>query len=458
MLKHGRTAQFFVNERAMATDHPLRVAPTVAPTAPKALTIQLLLALAAMLALVSGCAHQPPAPIDPEAQWPMPESMHEFVLESPDQQVIGELQTIRAHRDDTFPDIARRFNVGYEELVTANPGIDPWLPGEGTRILIPSQWILPNAPRKGIVVNLAAMRLFYYVPPTKASAKSRKGKGTHSSGPIRVITHPVGIGRVKWNTPQGTTRIVAKNEAPAWRPTAAILKEHAEMGDPLPAVVPPGPDNPMGNYVMRLGWPEYAIHGTNKPASIGLRGTHGCLRMYPEDIEALFQSVPVNTPVAVVNQPQLVGNHNGALLLQRYPALEDDRRNHRRNLNAQLRQAQAAHIKKNGAASKRTLNWTLIGETLKQQRALPVPVSDTEASYDDWLAHAGTPVKNRVPGNATWDGEGDATHPQSNTLATNETAENDLARDSASQNEASQIQRASNMNVKAQSNHTPIGR
>src|SRR5512143_3935841 len=246
---------------------------------------------------------------------PTPVAMHEFTIDPMDD-VVGTVQVIRARDEDTLSDIARRFNVGYEELVSANPGVDPWLPKAGTEVVIPTEFVLPDAKREGIVINLAAMRLFYF-PKTKPGE------------PQQVITHPIGIGRVGWRTPEGATRIVSKTEAPAWTPTPAIRKEHAADGDPLPKVVPAGPDNPLGTHVLRLGWPEYAIHGTDKPPSIGLRGTHGCLRMYPEDIVGVYEAVPVGTPVTVVNQPFLAGWRGDTLVMQTYPVLEDDKRKHR---------------------------------------------------------------------------------------------------------------------------------
>src|SRR5512143_1817087 len=248
---------------------------------------------------------------------PSPVAMYEFTL-NPGDDVVGSVQVVRARDEDTLSDIARRFNVGYEEIVSANPGVDPWLPKVGTEVVIPTMFVLPDAKRQGIVINLAAMRLFYF-PQTKPGA------------PQKVITHPIGIGRVGWRTPEGNTKIVSKTEAPAWIPTPSILKEHAANGKPLPKVVPPGEDNPMGSHALRLGWPEYAIHGTDQPPSIGLRGTHGCLRMYPEDIVGIYNAVPVGTPVTVVNQPFLVGWRGETLVMQTYPVLEDDKRKHRQH-------------------------------------------------------------------------------------------------------------------------------
>lgn len=210
--------------------------------------------------------------------------------------VIGEIQHVVAQHEDTLLDIGRRHGVGYEEVVAANPGIDPWLPGEGTQVLIPSRYILPDDVREGIVVSLAEHRLYYF-PRPKAGAT-----------PI-VKTYPISIGKMDWNTPLGLTSIVNKRTKPTWYPPESVLREHEAEGRPLPKAVPPGPDNPLGDYAMRLGIPggAYLIHGTNRPAGVGMQVTHGCIRMFPEDIEELFGITAVNTPVRMIDQPYKMG-------------------------------------------------------------------------------------------------------------------------------------------------------
>lgn len=220
--------------------------------------------------------------------------------------IIGQPIHIKAEYEDTFVALARRYNVGFNELRLANPDVDPWLPGKGTEIVIPKQYILPDAPREGIVVNLAEMRLYYF--PTQSDKYYGK-----------VFTYPMGVGRKGWTTPLGTTTIVRKNAHPAWYPPESIRKEHAASGDPLPQVVPPGPDNPLGQYALYLGWPAYLIHGTSKPAGIGLRVSHGCLRMFPEDIAAMFSMAEVGTKVTVIDQPYKFGWHNGKLYMAAHP-------------------------------------------------------------------------------------------------------------------------------------------
>ncbi len=226
-----------------------------------------------------------------------------FVLPPRDVALVGYLQEATTCQEDTLLDIARLYNVGYQEIVLANPDVDPWLPGEGTRVLVPTRYILPDAPRKGIVLNLAEMRLYFY-------PKCRAGESP------QVMTFPVSIGRGEWETPLGTTQVVKKVADPTWYPPKSIRAEHAAEGDPLPKVVPPGPDNPLGRFALRLGLPGYLIHGTNKPYGIGMKVSHGCVRLYPEDIEVLFREVPMGTPVRIVNQPYKTGWHLGVLYLE----------------------------------------------------------------------------------------------------------------------------------------------
>ncbi len=318
----------------------------------------------------------------------MPAATNEFSFDPAREDVVGTLQVIQANEEDTLSDIARRFNLGYEEIVSANPGVDPWLPRAGTEIVLPTQFVLPNAPRQGIVINLAAMRLFYFPPAQPGAAQ-------------RVITHPLGIGRVEWNTPIGTTKIASKTESPTWIPTASIRREHAANGDPLPAKVPPGPDNPLGTHVLRLGWPAYSIHGTDKPPSIGLRGSHGCLRMYPEDIVRIYDMVPVGTPVRVVNQPQLFGWRGRALYFQSYPVFEDDNRKHDVLTNKLLAAALESPREQPGVRPPVVINQALIDEMTEHPRALAMPVSLQTLTVQTYLAQA-VRVMNTLPIDASW--------------------------------------------------------
>ena len=213
----------------------------------------------------------------------------------------------KATAEDTLLDVARRFNIGQNEIVLVNPDVDRWLPGSKTPILIPNSRILPDVPRKGLTLNLPEYRLYYFSTDNKT-----------------VITHPVSIGRQDWTTPLGQTKIVQKKADPTWTPPASIKKEHAEKGEILPDVVPAGPDNPLGLFALRLGIPGYLIHGTNKPFGVGMRVSHGCVRMYPEDIEKLFPEVKVGMPVNIVNQPIKVGWLDKKIYIEVHPQLEGE--------------------------------------------------------------------------------------------------------------------------------------
>ena len=284
-------------------------------------------ALLAAALVAAGCQvtrHAEPTPPEPPPppQIQDPVATHKFRFDPEHDEVVGELQITHVQGEDTLPDIARRFNVGYEEILRANPGVDPWLPGVGRAIVVPTQFVLPDAPREGLVVNLAQLRVFYYPKPAKLK------KGEVDDGLRTVITHPIGIGKIGWQTPEGSTKVTSKQKNPTWTPPVSVRKEHKENGDPLPARVPPGPDNPLGAYKMTLGWPSYLVHGTNKPYGVGMRSSHGCIRFYPEDIAQLYDQIPVGTKVTVVNQPFVFGWHRDAMYVQAFPILEDDDREH----------------------------------------------------------------------------------------------------------------------------------
>jgi L,D-transpeptidase ErfK/SrfK len=234
-----------------------------------------------------------------------------YVLPSGQDTVIGEVQQAVARHEDTLLDIGRRYGVGYEEIVAANPLVDPWLPGEGKQVLIPSRYILPDGPREGVVVSLAEHRLYYF-PPVK------------SGEPATVRTYPISTGKMDWKTPLGVTRIVNKREKPIWYPPESVRREHEAEGRPLPKAVPAGPDNPLGDHAMRLGIPggAYLIHGTNRPAGVGMQVTHGCIRMFPEDIAELYKLVPVNTVVRLIDQPYRMGWHGNELYIEVHAPIE----------------------------------------------------------------------------------------------------------------------------------------
>ncbi|RRQ20653.1 L,D-transpeptidase family protein [Thiohalobacter thiocyanaticus] len=235
-----------------------------------------------------------------------------FPLPPDDVDLVGRIQVIEAAHEDTLLDIARRHQLGHDEILLANPGVDRWLPGADTRVTLPTRFILPAGEREGLVLNVPEMRLYYYPPA---------GRGERPE----VRTWPVSVGRMDWNTPLGSWKISRKQTDPAWYPPASIREEAAARGEPLPEVVPPGPDNPLGQHALRLSVPGYLIHGTNKPWGIGMRVTHGCIRMYPEDVAVLYEQVPVGTPVRIVNQTVKAGWLLGTLYLEVHPPLEEDR-------------------------------------------------------------------------------------------------------------------------------------
>jgi len=324
-------------------------------------------AVALTAALLTGCSGLPEAGT---AQAPEPVPNDVFVLPPAGTDVVGRVQVAIARHEDTLPDIARRYDLGYEEIVAANPGVDPWLPGEGTPVVLPTAFILPPGPREGLVVNLASMRLFYYAEP-------EPGK------PAVVVTHPVGIGREGWRTPRGRFRITQKTADPAWTVPASVRREHAAQGNPLPAVVPPGPDNPLGAYAMRLSNPNYLIHGTNKPWGVGMRVSHGCLRLYPEDIARLFQAVPKGTPVRIIDEPYLAGWRDGQLYLEAHAPLAE----HAKQLKGGLQPMDAALA----AASEGravSVNLDRAAGIAGQARGLPLPVAADSPGLEDVLAAA----------------------------------------------------------------------
>lgn len=221
----------------------------------------------------------------------------------------GENKQTIANKDEDLLDIARRFDLGQNEIIRLNPKVDRWLPTAGEKIQLQSERLLPEAPRSGLVLNLPEFRLYYFPK-------------TQNNEPASVITHPISIGRQDWDTPLGQTKIVEKKENPTWTPPESIKKEHAAKGDPLPDVVAAGPDNPLGLYAMRLGIPGYLIHSTNKPFGVGMRVSHGCIRMYPEDMARLFPAIKVNTAVTIVNQAVKVGWFENSLYIEVHPPLE----------------------------------------------------------------------------------------------------------------------------------------
>jgi L,D-transpeptidase ErfK/SrfK len=318
-----------------------------------------LIALSVCVLALNGCAVRKSLlerPSVAPGQLEKESGRNEFPIAGGDE-VIGRLAAVRLEKGDTLPDIARHFGLGINALTAANPGLDVWVPPAGERILLPLSFILPESPRKGIVINLPTMRLFQY---------KREGDK------LVVSTYPVGVGTNERPTPTGQMHVARKATRPTWHVPASIAEDHRKKGDPLPAKVPPGPLNPLGECALYLSKPSYLIHGTNKPASIGLNASNGCLRMYPENVKTLYDDTPVKTPVAIVNQPYLVGQRDGVLYLEAHAPLEESGAVELDKINAKLR-----NIEKKSA---RTLDWKKVKQVQAEARGIPVAIEISQGS------------------------------------------------------------------------------
>lgn len=262
--------------------------------------------------------------------------------------------------EDTLADIAVRFGIGYTELMAANRHMDPWLPRPGIPVILPTWHLLPDAPRRGIVINLPEQRLYYFP----------------EDGP--PVTYPIGIGTDNEDLFTGETRVVLKRKNPSWRPTPSMRAR-----DPsLPEVIPPGPDNPLGAYALNLGIPYIVIHGTNRPYSVGRRSSSGCFRLYPQHIEALFARVAVGTPVTVIDQPVKAAWHEGRLYVEVHPGVdesEDLALSGRLTAPPDLAQVRAVVAR---AAGERAdmVDWAEVDLQAVRRTGLPVPVTPEPTS------------------------------------------------------------------------------
>jgi len=286
-----------------------------------------------------------------------------YPLPPPGESLIGEVASLPGERRDTLSDIARRYNVGWDAIRQANPGVNAWMVDRDVSVILPTQYILPAAPREGIVLNLAEMRVYYY-PPAKAGQ------------PREVVTYPASIGRMDWRTPLGPTTIVRKQENPVWNPPASIKREHAEKGDFLPDSVPAGDDNPLGRYALYLGRSGYLIHGTNRPYGIGMRVTHGCVRLYPEDVEELFHRVPVGTRVLMLDAPFKAGWKDNVLYVEAHPAFNEEAEPEAHKDISPVRQVVTDALR---GQPHTPINWAEIELIAKRASGVPVPTSITRS-------------------------------------------------------------------------------
>ena len=268
--------------------------------------------------------------------------------------LIGVVQQTVARPQDTILSLAQEFELGYEELMAANPGIDEWVPGDGVQVVLPSQFILPRPWYRGIYVNLAELRVYYAATPT-------------ASGRGLVETYPISIGRGDWQTPVAMTRVIDKIVNPTWYPPDSVRREHELAGDPLPRSVPPGEDNPLGKYALQLGMPGYFIHGTNRPYAIGMKATHGCIRMRPADIEIFFGNVGRGTPVTIQFQPFKSALIEGVVYFEAHGGGQTELMD--RYLGEEIRKIHQL------AGRKITIDWERLIAVAKQGRGIPVPLN-----------------------------------------------------------------------------------
>ena len=309
---------------------------------------------------------------------PLTASAESIPLSPTGSDLVGKIRYVKAQQGDTLIDIAHRNSVGQDEIVMANPTESRyyWVPGEGTKVKIPAQFILPDAPRVGIVVNIPEMRMYYYPP------------GADKESPTEVHTFPISIGRMDWKSPLGVTKIVEKIKDPTWTPPESIKKEHALDGEILPDVVPAGPDNPLGQFAMRLGVKgSYLIHGTgqNKADGIGMMVTHGCMRMYPEDVAQLFPKVIVGTQVNLVNQPVKVGWRGDTLYVEVSQPLDEDHLSY-----SQLAsQANSLIQKKTADHPGFAINQAALKQALENPNGIPTPISGAAAAANQAESHEG---------------------------------------------------------------------
>jgi len=264
--------------------------------------------------------------------------------------LVGSVSYIRTEYRDTLLDIARRYDVGYDEITRANPKVNIWLPGKGTRVVIPQLFVLPATPQRGITLNLAERRIYYFPPSVDSET-------------VWVMTFPVGIGREGWQTPTGPATVIRKTVQPSWTPPQSIREESLQQGIILPDQVPPGPDNPLGEYAISLSLPGYLLHGTNKPDGIGMRVSHGCIRLYPEDIETLFNYVALDTPVWITDQPDKVGWRGDFLYLESHPVAYDRSRYHELEL--------IDEIERVVGAEQVELDWSLVEQVHRRADGVP---------------------------------------------------------------------------------------
>lgn len=291
--------------------------------------------------------------------WTHAAPLEEHVLPAENIDLLDRMHITSVDSEQTLIEVARQHGIGQEEIRNANPMVDRWRPRLGSRVIIIGQRLLPTRQREGIVINLPEFRLYYFPKPASGAA--------HAT----VITVPISVGRMDWKTPLGQTRIVSKQKDPSWTPPESIRAEHAADGEILPKVVPPGPDNPLGGYALRLGIPGYLIHGTDKEFGVGMQVTHGCMRLLPEHVEALFGMVSPGTSVRLMNQPIKLGWGEKGLYLEVHPALEEEGY----DLETELVQTRERIDQELAAWPELALDESQLATSLIEKTGLPVLIS-----------------------------------------------------------------------------------
>ena len=280
----------------------------------------------------------------------------EFPLER-GQAAVGAVDTYKTKASDNLLDLARQYDIGYVDFMAANPGVDPWQPGNQQQIAIPARYILPDAPRVGIVINLASRLVFYYPPGGKT-----------------VEVYPAGIGVEADATPVGLTSVVRKEAGPTWVPPPSIRAERPD----LPLSIPPGPDDPLGDYALRLGWNNILIHGTNKPDSVGRNVSHGCFHIYPEDIERIFREIPVGTKVRTILQPVEAAWVAGRLYVQVYPSKEQaDQIDYNHAMTPAVPAELMARVAAVAGDRVDAVDWDAVGRAGEAATGIPTPVTES---------------------------------------------------------------------------------
>jgi len=312
-----------------------------------------------IFALLGACTnseqHAPPSPPGPEqGALVEPDRAPSSYQIAPGDTAIGGMATYIVRDKDTLLDVARDYDLGYTQLITANRGMDPWVPPPGKTVTLPARYLLPDGPRKGIVINLVQHRLYYF-------------PDEHT-----VETYPIGVGVEDHNTPLGTSKITKKEVHPVWHVPKSIRAEDKD----LPANVPPGPDNPLGDYAMQMGGSSFLIHGTNKPYGVGRNVSHGCVHMYPEDIEKLYPRVKIGTPVRIIDQEVMTAWIGNDLYLAVYP---NKNQAEALDVNMAVKDELPQHLKeqvqKAMAGRKGQVNWAEVEQAGRERSGVPVRIS-----------------------------------------------------------------------------------